>query len=616
MVRVLQPPCYHKNYEITYWNKAGNWSSCSILIKQTRSKEDVVIAPSDTSQVIVDPVYHFTQEYILEDSGGGEKILVSELVRKGQLLADYPNADKLGSKRYKKGDLKAGTNTEHSNNGLTLHALVAGYPKITMQRQKNDAVVPVISVIPLVNVSFDRLSASLRIYPPLPDREALRQDNLEDLIGSSGLCHGIERDAIEEAKGIIAVGAAEITDIPVAAGTMPVEGTDAYLTYQIEIGPITGLQLKDGSIDYRERRTMVGVKEGEVIATKVPAVPGTPGKNVLGESIEPKSGKDIRILTLGDAQFFEESLEVRATKDGILSIVKDNSIKVSSKEKIDGDVDFNVGNIDAQGCLTIGGSVQPGFKVKSGGDLKIAGSIMSTQVDCEANCVVEGGITGKGSQLITGGDADIKFIEQSTLKADGLVVIRSQSYFSHVSSKSDIRCNPSSIVMGGSLIAAGNLSLGTVGSETSDAATIGAGIDPERLEQYQQLQQSLTDQQNELIQWIQLHGNGQSRKIRKMESEIDETRTQLNTCNLIPGTELFSRSGSGSSREEIDELNPLYHAGLNIDTIIIELTGTAYGGTTVMIGNRSLILGKEVSKRQFKLSRDMKRIIALPLRSK
>ena len=541
--------------------------------------------------------------------------MVSELILKDQQLPDYPDFKQLSGKGYKKGELKAGNFTEFSNDGLTLHASVAGYPKITMH-QENDNVTPVVSITPLVNISFDKLYASLLIYPPLPERKALHADNLDELLQSSGLCYGIDQNAVEKAKQIIAAGKIEITEVPIAEGTLPGKGTDAHLVYALEVGPIAGLCLEDGSIDFRERKIMVGVKEDESIATKVPAVPGTPGKNVLGEVIEPKSGKDIKVKTVGDAHYSEESLEVKATKDGVLSIVKDSTIKVSSRQKIDGDIDFKTGNIDSKGSLTIQGSVQPGFRIKSSGDLKIGGSCMSAQVECEANCVIKGGVTGKSSEVIVSGDADIKFIEQSTLSAGGIVVIRSQSYFSQVSSQADIRCDSSSIIMGGSLIAAGNLTIGTVGSENSDAATLGAGIDPDRLKQYQQLQQSLSEQQNQLIQWIQLHGNAQSTKVRKMESEIDETRAQLIRFNLIPGTELFSRIGSGSSREEVEEQNPLYHAGLDVDTIRIDLTGSAYTGTRILLGNRSMVLQKEASKRQFKLSRDMKRIIALPLRTK
>ena len=481
--------------------------------------------------------------------------------------------------------------------------------------QEEEQAIPVVSITPLVNISFDRLSATLLIYPPLPDKNTLNTDNLEEFLHDSGLCHGIDHDAVEKAKRIIAAGANEITEIKIAAGTMPEHGTNACLEYALEIGPIAGLCLPDGSIDFRERRIMVGVKAGEIIAKKVPAVPGIPGISVLGEQIEPKNGEDIRIVTQGKAAYDEESQSVKATGDGVLSIVKDNTINVSPKQKINGNIDFKTGNIDSQGCLTITGSVQAGFKVRSGGDLKIEGGIMSAQVTCGANCVVKGGITGKSSGLVVAGDADITFIERSALAAGGVVVIRTQAYFSQISSQADIRCNPASIVMGGSLIAAGNLTLGTVGSADSEPATIGAGIDPERLSQYRELRQNLSDQQDQLIQWIQLHGRAQSRKVRKMEREIEETRARLVAFNLIPGTELFSRVGSGSSRDELDEQHPLYHAGLDVESIRIDLHGSAYSGTRILLGNRSLVLEQEVSRRQFKLSRDMKRIIALPLRS-
>jgi hypothetical protein len=113
-----------------------------------------------------------------------------------------------------------------------------------------------------------------------------------------------------------------------------------------------------------------------------------------------------------------------------------------------------------------------------------------------------------------------------------------------------------------------------------------------------------------------MHGNTRSRKVRKMEANIDEARSQLLKLNLIPGTELYSRLGSGSSRDEMNEENPLYHAGLDVDQIRIDVHGTAHAGTKLMLGNRSLVLQQKIMKRQFKLSSDMKRIIAFPLRSK
>ena len=542
--------------------------------------------------------------------------MVTELVMANQVLADYPGLEKYREKGYEKGPLTAGNHTVFSDDGDSLLSTVIGYPKITLIKQEDDSEIPMISVIPLVNISFDKLSAALCIYPALPDLPGLREDNLEQLVEQAGIKHGIDASAVERALEIIAAGRVEIAELQIASGTKPGEGHDAYLVYNLEIGPIAGQLLPDGRIDFRERRIMVGVKEGQVVATKVPAVPGTPGKNVLGEIIESKSGKDIKVKTPGDVDFSPETMEVKALKDGVMSVVNEDTIKISSRHTVTSDVDFSTGNVESEGCLVIRGGIQPGFKIDCGGDLEISETVSSAQVNCGANAVIKGGITGKNSDVQIAGDADIKFIEQGKLSAGGIIVIRKQAYFSKVTSQSDIRCHPSSNIMGGSLIAGGHLTVGTIGSESSDTAIIAAGVDPERLLHYRDLQNQLETQQNEIIQWLQLHGRAKSRKVRKMEEAIDETKLQLLKINLIPGTELYSRGGAGKTREDIEEQNPMYHAGIDVDRIRVDIHGTAFPGTRILLGNRAMVLDKAVSKRQLKLSSDMKRIIALPLRSR
>jgi len=397
---------------------------------------------------------------------------------------------------------------------------------------------------------------------------------------------------------------------------MPDKGSDSYLEYLLEIGPIAGRLMEGGTIDFRERRIMVGVKAEQVIARKIPAVPGAPGTNVLGEIIEPKNGNDIKITTRGDCEYSETTQEIKATKDGVLSVVNDQTIQVSSHHTVNSDVDFSTGNIQSEGCLVVRGSVQPGFIVECSGDLELGGSVMSAQVRCGSNGVIKGGITGKNSEVEIKGDADITFIEQGLLNAGGIVVIRKQAYFSQIKSKADIRCHPTSKIMGGSIVAAGHLTVGSVGSENSEPALLAAGVDAERLTLYNELKKELEHQQNEIIQWLQMHGRAKSRKVRKMERAVDETKMKLLTLNLIPGTEAHSRVGSGSSREEIEEQNPLYHAGIDVDEIRIDIHDNGYPGTRLLLGNRSMVLERIVSKRQFKLSSDMKRIIALPLRTR
>lgn len=591
---------------------------CNPLRKQQeiKKKRFPISSADPQTQRLFEPTLQFVQKQLTGGEDGEAKLLVPELVLADQVLADYPGFERFESKGYCRGPIMAGPNTRFAENGSALLSTVIGYPKIRTLENDDGTSVPVISVTPLIKYSFDKLSASLFFYPTLKDAHSLTEDNLEQLIEAAGLKYGIDQAALDMAKDILREGHLETSELVIARGTLPGTGTDAFLEFAIEIGPIAGLIDEYGRIDFRERRIMVAVEENQLIATKVPAIPGSPGQNVLGEVIEPKNGRDIKVKNYGDSSFSSDTLEVRATKGGALSVVNRTIIKVSSRQLINSDVDFNTGNLESNGCLSIKGSIQPGFKVNCAGDLEIGGSVMSAQIRGESNAVIRGGITGKNSTVSVQGDADIRFIEQGELSCGGIIVIRIQSYFSRVTSRSDIRCHPDSIVMGGSLTAAGYLTVGTVGTESSDPAILGAGIDPERLAQLSSLRKTLKEQQNEVISWLQMHGGRRSRKLKKMEAAVDETKLQILKLNLIPGTEIFSRWGTGSSREEIDEINPLYHQGIDVDEIRIEVHGTAYPGTELLLGNRSLTLEKAVSKRMFKLSSDMKRIIALPLRTK
>ena len=495
-------------------------------------------------------------------------------------------------------------------------ATVLGYPVVKYLEQEDGDKLLHISVTPLVKLAFNRLSATLSIKPTVADIYGVQENNLEELLELAGLNHGIDHEAVAFVKKCIRENKFEPIDVAIATGREPGIGSDAYLDFAIEIGPLAGTVDEEGIIDFRERKIMVGVKAGDLIATKIPAVPGTPGTSVLGELIESKTGKDIKVKNYGDSTYSSDSGEIRASKDGVLSVTNNTLIKVSSRQTVNGDIDFNTGNVETHGCMKIVGSVQPGFQVKVEGDLGIGGSVMSANIECGSNAVIAGGITGKNSTVKTAGDADIKFIEQGRLDAGGIIVIRNQAYFSNIASGSDIRCLPSSTIAGGTMIAAGHVTAGTIGSESSDPATIGAGIDPERLHQLRRLQTELIDRQDELIQWLQMHGRPKARKVRKMEAAIDEIKLQIIKLNLIPGTEQFSRKATGGSRDETEEESPLYHTGIDVDKIRIDIHGTAYPGTKLLLGNRSMVLENSVSKRQFKLSADMKRIIALPIRDR
>ncbi len=571
---------------------------------------------NQSSQVrYLEPTLYFEKKRILVGVPGEEKkTVVSQFIRKGEVLADFPNYLQFKQRGFLKNPIEAGENVELSQENSALLATASGYPKLNITEQEDGPDIFSISIVPLVKITFNKMVASLVIHPFLKDAPTLKDYDLAELISEAGVVFGIDRSAMARAEQIISAEPDDFEEIPFAKGEYPGEGTDASLQFEIEIGPLAGRRLKDGTIDFRDRRIMVGVHEGDIIATKTPAIAGQAGHNVLGELIESKTGKDLKIKVTGDVSFLPEENKVVATKDGALSVVNKDTIKVAAKTVITGDVDYKTGNIDSENNTIIRGSISPGFKVHVGGDLEIGGGVSSTTVDCGGNAVIRGGITGKSSVITCKGDADIKFIERATITAGGIVVIRNQAYYSTIEANSDIRCHKDSTILGGRIMAGGNLTVGNVGADNCEPAILAAGIDPQRYHQYKELQKQLIEQQEDIIQTLQIVGRGnRPKRIRKMEEIADQLKLQLLKINLIPNTETFSRIGTGTERDDFEEEDPMYNQGVDIENIRIEVYGKIFAGTNIMIGNRSIVLSQDAENRRFRLSKNLKRIMVIPL---
>jgi hypothetical protein len=576
-------------------------------------------AGKNSEPKILEPTYHFSSQLLkIGEDYTNDKITVSELVRAGQLLADFPNFHRFAARGFVKAVLENGDHTDFSEDGEAILATASGYPKIKKIRRPDcPDWITVLSIEPLFVVSPDKMKVSLALHPPLDNGHSLRQDEIETLLAEEAIVFGINHEALGNVKIFIAQKEKEFRKFVIACGQPVGQSTDAYLRYEMEIGPIAGTLLDNGSIDFRDRRIMVGVSAGQVIATKISARQGEPGINVYGEETAAREGRDIKVEVHNDARFSPETMQVTATRDGVLSVVGNNVIKVLSHKTITGDIDYETGNVESMNAITILGSIQPGFVVTAGGDLKITGNIVSATARCDGNMVVRGGTTGKNSRLQVKGDADINFIEQGTLQCGGIAVIRKQSYYSEITAGADIRCHDSSILMGGRLIAQGNITLGSVGAENSTPSVIAAGTVFDRLEHLQQLKTSVVEQQDAIIQWLQRYrGSSRSKKVRQMEQQLADTKLLLLRVNLIPGTGRYSRVAGpedpATVKTDADDYNS--EGGIAIEDITIDVMGTIFAGTVIRIGNRSMKLEKTVSNRQFKLHANGRRILAGPLK--
>lgn len=536
------------------------------------------------------------------------EIVVAELVRRNQLLLDFPKPVLPGEDTLPRQPIALGANCYFSADHNQVHAAESGYPKITLSPiADKEYCILQIAVEPLFRISADKMKAAIAIHPPVQGGKWLRDFPLEELLEEAGIVFGVDSSMLERTRKIIRPGLREFNVLTLATGTKPQDGKDAYLEFEVETGPIPGKILDDGTIDFRERLIFVPVTSGQVIARKIPPTRGKVGKNILGERVEPQPGRDIAVNTLKDASYSHRTKTVTATSDGVLSVVGDTIIKVCSRQEIMGDIDYSTGHIHSRNSVVIHGSVQPGFRVTTDGDLEIRGTVMSTAIASRANVVIKSGILGKNSTISAAGDADMYFIEQGEIECGRNCIIRKEAYYSTVIAGGNILCMPSSAVVGGRLVASGSIVLGNVGAANAAPTLVAAGVDGKRLLQYHALQQQVLEQQEELAKCLQkLQGPARVIRAEKMEKEIESTRLQIQKLNLIPGTPRLSRPEEGA------EMTP--SGGLLLQNVRIEIHGMIQSGTTLQIGNRQMTLTTTISNRTFRLNDTCSDLIALPLR--
>ena len=465
-----------------------------------------------------------------------------------------------------------------------LIATASGYPLITAT-QKGSIEQHTLSIDKLITITPNRMQAILFLRPPpagqhFPDQEALLQLFDEEGISFGRLPHAIGQCLEKVVKELLPQKAV------VALGTLPVKGKDAWLRFEMEIGTLPGKVMGNGEIDFRERNMFIGVNKNQLIAVKIPATAGTPGKDIFSAAVTQEPGKDIVLDVTDDAAYNEETGEIRATRSGVLSNVSEGSVKVCSRQVIAQDVNFQTGNINSHDSLEIKGSIKPKFKVNARGDILVTGTIEKAQVKSDGNVVVQVGLIGELADIHAKGDIDIKLVEHGRINAGGTIILRTSAYFCRLYAGGNIHCESSSRVVHSQLVAAGSITTGTVGSVSADPSLLAAAVSPEQLHRHFERKRTIDAQIKEIKTLrMRLGREAISDELDELTAAKEENENKLDHLNLI----------CPDSQKSIDR--GLSHA-LQC-TIVVR--GKVFAGTEIRIGNSRMVLERTLSNIQFQL---------------
>ena len=97
----------------------------------------------------------------------------------------------------------------------------------------------------------------------------------------------------------------------IAEGTPPRSGEDAKIIYHFDPeAHKVGTVRESGIIDFKDKGEIQQVKEGDLLAEKVPLVKEVPGKDVFGQLIPVDKAQDVLLLAGENTKASEDGLKV------------------------------------------------------------------------------------------------------------------------------------------------------------------------------------------------------------------------------------------------------------------------------------------------------------------
>jgi uncharacterized protein (DUF342 family) len=327
----------------------------------------------------------------------------------------------------------------------------------------------------VIEVTDNDMKAYVTLYV---DENELSMENRANLIKEilaklreRGVIFGIKADALAgriEAR----------TPILIAEGIPPVNGRDSVVR-MYEIKEPKPEVKEDGKVDHYELNLINKVKPGEWLGDRTDPTEGMPGKSVKGEVVHQLRGRRFPL-------FYDPNTVLEVYTNGVTTLYAKNAgavhysgdrISVSNYLEISSDINFNTGNIDFDGFITVKGSIADNFSVAAKDDIEVLGEFgigsVKEVVSRGGNVLIKGGIAGKNKAVIKSTkDIYTKFVSDATIICDGIVHVGFYCLNSNIKAKQVIVESSKGRIIGGIIEAEQNVEAAFIGNESEKRTQI------------------------------------------------------------------------------------------------------------------------------------------------
>lgn len=336
-----------------------------------------------------------------------------------------------------------------------------------------------------IEISEDKFSASITISPSIHGGKSLTKENVLDLLYANGIKFGINEVTIWE---LIEKGKYFFKTV-IANGTKPTPPQNSYIKLNFESSnKPTLIENQEGKVDFKEINMIKNVKQDSLIAEKIDSKPGSKGKNIFGDMIDPEEPKEME-WKLGENVYLDEEKRKLFSKIAGRPVVeRDTTIRVDEICYLE-NVDYSTGNVDFPGTIIVEGTVADNFTLRTKGSLIIKKSVGRVFLFAEKDIVLSGGVMGRNGGVIESlQDVYAKFVEQGNLKAGKSIFIEEASMHSDLVAGESITIKGGrGELIGGESIAGKKISVSKLGAVVETKTNLVVGLPPEILDELRKM---------------------------------------------------------------------------------------------------------------------------------
>ncbi len=373
----------------------------------------------------------------------------------------------------------------------------------------------------------------------------------------------------------------------IAVGKAPVYSKEAHIEYMFSDDyQKSGKLNKDGSIDFRDRGDVPYIEKGNLLAKKIPPEKGISGINVFSDEILVNAPSDPLFTAGFGTVASEDGSLIFSAQTGQPHVDIMGVVTINPEMVIEGDVDYNTGNINFNGNVIVRGAIRDGFHVK--GTSLTVNEIDGGTIDLTGDLNVSNGMTN--TTIIAVGNIYTKFINNCTILGFGTFTVLKEIIDSTIILGG--RCDISSgHIIASNVSAKGGIQARNVGTISSRAPVLRVGFNDhikkledenneildeslQKIKEYKNNINMLTEKTTELHQRISEQAFEQDRAIvdiRKYKKNIPELKASGNTESLQRVISSLKSLKNKETQAEI-EVNRLFERQDQVETKIEKIS--------------------------------------------